>query len=156
MSSLQQDVLDGSSKICTKCRVLKNLENFVRVDKPNKRASWCVSCVASQQRERGPVYRARVSEIRKRDPLRFRRYMLKNRFGITYEQWLEIFEAQGRCCKVCGSSEPGTKKGWHTDHDHVTGRMRGILCHSCNILLGLAKDDICRLEKAIIYLKTVG
>lgn len=64
-----------------------------------------------------------------------------------------ILASQGYMCKLCGTSSPGNKKGWHVDHCHKTGKVRGVLCHHCNVMLANAKDDIETLFKAIAYLK---
>jgi len=77
----------------------------------------------------------------------------RRNYGITQEQWDTLFTSQGNKCGNCPSTDPGTKKHWHTDHDHETGEVRGILCHHCNALLGYAKDDIDILLKAVEYLK---
>jgi hypothetical protein len=53
--------------------------------------------------------------------------------GMTPEEWDDLFNRQGRRCGCCGSKSPRSKKGWHTDHDHSTGEVVGILCHKCNI-----------------------
>lgn len=63
----------------------------------------------------------------KTELVRFRSY------GITAEAWRAMFIAQGEQCAGCGSPEPKTRRGWHTDHDHATGAVLGILCYSCNI-----------------------
>ena len=70
-------------------------------------------------------------------------YRMRN-YGITQEQWDTLFTSQGNKCgnPGCGATEPGGKFHWNTDHDHVTGEVRGILCHHCNRLLGAARDDI--------------
>src|SRR5437763_1948078 len=60
-----------------------------------------------------------------------RRYSLGKLYGITPEQWEEIFETQGSACGVCGATEPRGGR-WHTDHCHDTGKVRGILCFKCN------------------------
>ncbi len=73
-------------------------------------------------------------------------------YGITAEQRDAIFEAQGRCCAVCKSREHGGR-GWHTDHDHVTKQVRGILCHPCNLALGNVKDRVEVLRALIAYLQ---
>lgn len=59
----------------------------------------------------------------------------KNKYGITTPEWESMFDRQGRVCAICGTSHPGKSK-WHTDHDHVTGDVRGVLCRNCNLNLG--------------------
>jgi hypothetical protein len=64
-----------------------------------------------------------------------------------------LFVEQGECCAVCGSTSPGSeKKSWAVDHCHNSGVVRGILCFSCNVVLGHVRDDVERLEKLINYL----
>lgn len=76
------------------------------------------------------------------------------KYGLTPEQWQLMFKEQGECCASCKSGEPsGRGKTFHVDHCHKTKKVRGILCHHCNLMLGNAKDDIARLEAAITYLK---
>ena len=72
-------------------------------------------------------------------------------YGWTNEQHDALFEAQGRCCAVCKAKEHGGR-GWHTDHDHVTKKVRGILCHPCNLALGNVKDNVETLRALIRYL----
>lgn len=63
----------------------------------------------------------------------------------------EILELRNKAthCQLCGE----VSDIWCADHDHKTGEFRGIICHHCNKGLGNFKDDVRRLEKAIIYLK---
>jgi hypothetical protein len=76
----------------------------------------------------------------------------KSKYGITVEQRDALFKAQGFVCAICASPTPNTKSGWHTDHDHQTGRVRGVLCHHCNLLLGNARDNPLILSSAARYL----
>lgn len=78
---------------------------------------------------------------------------LKQRYGLTPEQHVKLFEEQHFRCAICSTDTPGSKVGWHTDHDHLTGNVRGILCHKCNVLLGNARDDEETLLSAAAYLK---
>jgi hypothetical protein len=78
---------------------------------------------------------------------------LKRRYNLTYDEYKQMFISQNNCCKICGKDSPGTKLGWHIDHDHSTNRVRGVLCHQCNNILGKVKDSIPYLEKFIQYLK---
>lgn len=83
-----------------------------------------------------------------------RGYLLKRNHGLTVEQWERMFNEQGRICGICKSLEPTTIHGWHVDHCHLTNKIRGILCHSCNTAIGLFKDNIESLLSAVKYLKS--
>lgn len=72
--------------------------------------------------------------------------------GITHEERDSILESQGGVCAVCGTSDPGSKKGWHVDHSHITQKIRGVLCATCNIALGMVNDSIERLNQLTQYL----
>ena len=94
----------------------------------------------------------KIEANRQRDPAAMRATNIKKKFGITVDQWNRIFEKQGRRCKIC----LGTKhrsNGWNTDHDHATGKIRGILCGACNTMLGHAHESITTLKNAIKYLR---
>lgn len=77
---------------------------------------------------------------------------LQNKYKITLTQWEGIFTDQGSCCAICKGTRP-LAKNWNTDHNHITGNIRGILCAPCNWILGLAKDDQTILQTAIDYLR---
>jgi len=69
------------------------------------------------------------------------------------------FEKQKPMCKICGKTvhkAPENSKDKQNqaviDHDHKTGKLRGLLCHQCNVGIGNFKDDINRLMNAILYL----
>ena len=75
-------------------------------------------------------------------------------YGITQEQYEAMWAAQGGICAICGTSEwMGNGKRPHTDHDHVTGKFRGILCGNCNNGLGMFSEDPARLLAAVKYLE---
>ena len=87
------------------------------------------------------------------------RLHLARKFKITVEQYNAMLEAQNGVCKICGFScgakRRGTRKmmSLSVDHDHSTGKVRGLLCNSCNVGLGRFKDNINSLERAVAYLK---
>lgn len=74
-----------------------------------------------------------------------------NRYGLTHETFLQMLEDQGARCAVCRTDEPSSI-GWCVDHDHVTGRVRGILCDSCNQGIGRLRDDPLLVAAALRYL----
>jgi len=74
---------------------------------------------------------------------------IRRKYGIAYEEYLLRLSAQGGRCLLCKS--PGDLC---VDHDHATGRVRGLLCRSCNLALGYLRDDVTVLRRAIKYLAT--
>jgi DNA anti-recombination protein RmuC len=77
---------------------------------------------------------------------------LKRVFGITLKQYRQMFKDQDGCCAICGISHNKLKVKLHVDHDHTTGKIRGLLCSICNISLGGFRDSPEILQKAIEYL----
>ncbi len=77
-----------------------------------------------------------------------RHYHLRRRYGIGQADYDALVEQQGGLCALCRQRAPE-----HVDHDHLTGRVRGLLCSCCNQALGNARDDIATLQRAIDYLR---
>ena len=84
----------------------------------------------------------------------------ERRFGITAERYAEMVEAQGGLCAICGKPECETRNGkvkaLAVDHDHESGRIRGLLCVACNTGLGKLGDDPVVLRKAAAYVERHG
>jgi hypothetical protein len=79
--------------------------------------------------------------------------ILKKTYGISVEDYNELLELQYGCCAICGRPQSEFKRILSVDHDHKTGKIRGLLCFSCNQALGLLHDNIQTLKKAIEYLE---
>lgn len=78
-------------------------------------------------------------------------YRLRRVYGTTEAEYEAQLALQGGRCAICGREfDPGQRPA--TDHNHETGKFRGILCHSCNWILGYAHDDPATLASAIEYL----
>lgn len=79
---------------------------------------------------------------------------LKTTFGITQDDYLAMLAEQKGRCYLCRSKSPGRKATDHfmIDHDHETQRIRGLICHPCNQVLGYAKDNPKVLRRAAAYL----
>lgn len=87
-------------------------------------------------------------------------WYLKRLYKITPEIHQQMKEEQNNQCKICGS-EGFTMADHHVmklvvDHDHDTGKIRGLLCHNCNRALGLFKESIHTMEEAMKYLIDSG
>ncbi len=98
------------------------------------------------------AWRARNPEKTREIWRRSNRRNWRKRRLLSAERVEEMLAQQGNCCAICKSDQPKTKKGWHIDHCHATGVVRGILCHACNIMLGNANDKPEVLHAAIGYL----
>lgn len=125
-------------KLCPDCGKYKPLEDFPRNRRMRDgRHAYCKPC-----------HNARGRESKHRLYGGNRQYHLKRRYGIGAAEFDELMRDQGSLCPICGKSNPE-----HVDHDHATGRVRGILCFNCNGGLGQFGDDAERLVRAQLYLE---
>jgi len=132
------------TKTCTKCGLEKELDHFYKCRTSFLgRSSQCKLCTNKRMKANY-------------DPIKSRAKNLKNRFGITLDEYDALLESQEGCCKICGSNEPGVKGRFVVDHNHDTNEVRGLLCWSCNVGLGHLKDSPDILQSALIYLSTNG
>lgn len=76
----------------------------------------------------------------------------KKKYNISLEDWDHMFEVQGGRCAICKTHQADLEKSLCVDHDHDTGEVRGLLCHTCNRALGLLKDRKDILLAAVEYL----
>jgi hypothetical protein len=81
-----------------------------------------------------------------------KKYLLQRNYGLTIEDKNKIIESQSGLCPICLRAL-GINQGIHIDHDHVTGKIRGILCLNCNVAMGHFHDSIPTLKNAIKYLE---
>lgn len=77
------------------------------------------------------------------------------RYGITLQQWLDMLVAQDGCCYLCGRRPEGEgRKGTlEVDHCHDSGKVRALLCQTCNTALGKFQDSPELLRKAADYVE---
>ncbi len=76
------------------------------------------------------------------------------KFNITEVEYYSLLKQQNNCCAICQQSVNTFKKFLSVDHNHITGKVRGLLCGACNIGLGMFKDSPEKLEKAKAYLNS--
>lgn len=76
------------------------------------------------------------------------------KYGLTEEQFRRMYLDQKGLCAICPKRMIG--RDCHVDHDHVTGKVRGLICSSCNTGLGFFKDSVRLLASAIVYLEKHG
>lgn len=156
------------NKHCGGCNKDKPLESFGKDKHRNDGlTSQCKLC----RNKRCSVYRKEhpdfIKHLNKKnterrkiyysDPIKKRKYKnleLIRTFGITLDEYETLFEKQQGVCAICKKPELGTRNNYlAVDHNHTTGKVRGLLCNFCNRALGLFCDDLYNLASAIEYLK---
>lgn len=103
--------------------------------------------VNRKQPSRNFIGRKNKPAYKKAQKIRHKRYHLLRKYGITEIDFFRMLEEQGGKCLIC--FRPATA----TDHCHMTGKIRGLLCHSCNSGLGHFKEDVESMKRAIVYLE---
>jgi hypothetical protein len=107
----------------------------------------CVQC--------GTVFAPRTSKHVRCSPACRRAYAWDTKWKSSAGAYADMFDAQHGECAICGRSTPGGPNRHdrlYVDHDHATGRVRGLLCMRCNVGLGYFRDDPELLATAIAYL----
>jgi hypothetical protein len=81
-------------------------------------------------------------------------HKLRLKYGLTLEQYSAMCKAQNDSCPICKRHvDDFAKTKLVVDHNHTTGKVRALLCSSCNSAIGLLGEDIPRIQAAIEYLK---
>ena len=96
---------------------------------------------------------AKNEEYRQRNLLYLRGCYLRRNYGLSLEQFNEMFKRQDGCCAICGTHQSKLRKSLAVDHDHKTLKVRELLCIRCNGGIALFMDSIENMEKAINYLR---
>jgi hypothetical protein len=112
---------------------------------------------AKRRREANPEKGRDYARRRKANSEKWKDTVLRWAHGITFQQFNALNIAQHGLCAICGNPPNGKKKWLSVDHDHTLPkgdpkRVRGLLCHSCNVALGLFKDNPVTLLRAVDYL----
>lgn len=138
-------------RTCHKCNRSLAPEEFYN----SKAIVICRYCHSKRQRE----YRAnnkdlinkRNREKRKpRDPLQSYLYLIKYKYNISKEDYLQLKEKQNNKCYICNKEQ--INRRLCIDHNHETGFVRALLCNNCNTAIGNCFEDISLLQKIIDYL----
>lgn len=150
-----------SIKVCYKCKELKPLSSFSR----NKRTKdglqqICKACNALRSRNWRKIEsnRERLKQWRNNNIEKCTGHARKSNLNIKYnmsiEEYTVLLEAQNNKCLLCNKSPEENGKALSVDHNHQTGKIRGLLCDNCNKGIGFLKENIETLKNAIRYLET--
>lgn len=133
----------------------KGHDKFIVGVYKDKFGARCKQCrrdynVSEDRKELRKTFRCRQPEARGKT-------YLMDTYGITPEQYNEMYANQNGLCLGCYRHQSGVKQPFCVDHDHKTGNIRGLLCYDCNITLGKVRDSAEILERLAAYLrKSIG
>lgn len=143
-------------KTCSKCKVPKNESAFYRCYRsrnPSAVYSFCKDCCRLDSRKRHH-YDPEASRLKR---IRFKNrrpgYWAESQYGLTVSDLQHLLELQAGGCAICKEKFLKTP---HVDHDHESGRVRGLLCRACNTAIGMLKDSSAVSQLATEYLKRHG
>lgn len=152
--------VEREAKICKRCNVLKVRSEFTirESGRIGHLSTYCKECNVEAHKNRI-----------KRDPSIYRRSewpsKLKRLYGITVDDYHRMLKEQNYGCALCGSTDPSMgnrgyirngnktiRSVFDVDHNHKTGKVRGLLCTKCNRLVGLANDSLTTAQNLVQYL----
>lgn len=89
---------------------------------------------------------------RKNNPTKYQNQWLRSKYNITLEEYFEMAESQNYTCPICKRHESMIGEQLLIDHDHKTGKVRGLLCRLCNQAIGMLKEDPATFNRALQYI----
>lgn len=171
--------LPDGAKVCSTCEVLKDKTEYhfrkdtktltgqckackaakVNRDRRNKLARTRRENSTPEEKEKLNSYgRAKYEEL-KMTPTKFearadRNYFskIKRMFGISKEEYIQLFDSQRGRCDICGA-KPADRSHLGVDHNHASGQIRGLLCSLCNLAVGNVKDSPEIGRKLVSYIE---
>lgn len=155
-------------KTCSKCKESKPLTEFWKQSSNRDGLHiWCKGCAGASHKQWVENNRARSAEIKRewcaRYPERSREIARKHyrtnrksilekdrqrRYGVSAKDVEQMRLTQGGVCAICKVSP----KRFHVDHNHLSGKVRALLCGNCNLALGHLKDSAILARAAATYL----
>lgn len=134
-------VTSDETRICKDCNLEKSIEDFPRTGK-KWRLHTCKECTNKKSRD---YWNSNSEELNLK--------RLAKAYGLTVEELQDMYDKRVHCA-ICGKEPSGRWGKLHVDHDHLTGKVRGLLCNECNLVLGLIKDNSAVLNNMIYYIES--
>lgn len=140
-----------SEKLCSRCKRILPVSEFY----PHRRMksglqSHCKTCARQWHRERPEYIKRKNKEFDARNPT----YKLDRsrlvKFGLSVDELQKLRDSQNGVCAGCMTDLSTAKEC--VDHSHKTGKVRGLLCNSCNVSIGRLREDAQTLRRLANYL----
>ena len=158
---VNEDLLATSRKRCVSCGVVKSVSAFGPHKATKDRLQcYCRPCAARKARESRKRNIERHHEVQKawRDKNKEKRQLydlrqIAMRYGMGKSEFFAMLASQQGLCRICTRAEVISGRRLSVDHDHVSRRVRGLLCSNCNLGIGYFFDNPTLLRRAADYLE---
>jgi hypothetical protein len=127
----EQDKIDKGYTFCNSCKEWKIF---------GKAKTYCKDCCAERSRKKYDIEKQRE-------------YLLKKKYGITIKEYDNMLHEQNYKCYICHIHEDKLDRSLAVDHCHSTGKVRGLLCGTCNRYLGQINDNVKTASRLLKYLQ---
>jgi len=145
---------ETETRVCNKCNIEKPVSEFAKRNSRKRAYQYaCKECNRNHRnlhKDETKLYMKGYYQDNKErcsDRMKFWLY------GITPEDYDALYKKQNGCCALCGRHQSELTKSLCIDHDHKTGKTRGLLCLSCNRGVGYLQDDAELCLAAYNYLR---
>ena len=164
---------ERQTRVCTRCNQEKLISEYrLRTGFTDRHNAWCRVCESSHSTSHvkklyhsDPEYRRKkidesniATKAKYHSDPEYRSEIIKNnrknklltKYDLTEQQYDAMVIAQNNVCKICGLPD---KKRLSVDHSHLTGKVRGLLCGTCNRGIGYFKDNPLFMRNAATYVE---
>jgi len=140
------------TKNCTGCKKEKDLDEFS--PQPTGKLGRHSKCKACHNAAAKKHWMKNKVVLMARQKIRYHesKSWVKAKYGLSKDEFNAMVEATNGLCQICHN--PPSRRSLSVDHDHATGKVRGLLCERCNLAIGNMLDDPARLRAAAAYLES--
>ena len=146
------------TKVCRKCGKRKSLDEFYKNKSRNTIETACKVCRLAYMKELGKTEHHKNTRKKYKETEAYkisqRKASFKRKYNLSLDQHSKMYVKQNGCCLIC--KRPVNYEKIHTDHNHISGKIRGLLCRECNLGLGyffVDEKGTEILSQAVKYIK---
>lgn len=166
---MNEEISNTNLLKCCRCQQYKPKTDFyIRSDKKRGYHYKCKKCEKAYAatphakallKKRCKKYNDKLRDENPKKYYKRSRQSRLYRYGLTENDYQDLLKKQNGVCAICGRESNGRKSKFddtiklHVDHDHATGKVRGLLCTKCNMAIGGFDENISIIKKAIQYLE---
>lgn len=139
---------DGYQPMCKECYKTYNKARY------EAQSEKLIAQTKAKYKRDPEAYKARSKQWVIDNPEKTKERHLKRTYGITLQEYNDLLQKQQDLCSTCKTHKSAFDYDLHVDHNHITGKVRGLLCGDCNRAIGMLKDSTTIVSNVLDYLKS--